>query len=123
MRWPVDLCLTVAACGLLACGGQPEPIKLSYGGSDGRDSFRVANASPSDWAEARVAVAALRLDGVEQPCHEQTFASWPVGLQQTLPRCGEKTLITLQVGGQTATFTVSGDSLYQRLGRREIKVE
>lgn len=105
------------------CGGPGPELKVSYPGGGDRTSFRLVNASGAEWTDVHVLVRGMRPDGIETECAEQRIELWGPGESQTLPRCGdEKTLISIETGGQRAFFVLGGGILFLKIGRKEIPI-
>jgi hypothetical protein len=108
---------------LTGCGGEPPEVKVSYQAGDDRSSFQLQNASGQEWSEVKVLFRRLRPDGIETECATRKYEEWPAGIWVKLPRCeGDRTLITIETGGQQAFFVLAGDKLYRKFGRREVPV-
>jgi hypothetical protein len=116
----VSSVLTICAA-LAGCGGAPPEIKVSFPGDDGGSTFELVNASGQDWQSVSAVIREMRPDGIEAECAAEQIAVWSAGDAQTFPRCqGEKTLVTIETGGQKAFFVLAEGKLYQKFGRREI---
>jgi hypothetical protein len=109
----VALALVLAACG----GGAEITVTLQEVGAGG--SFGLVNRSPAGWSDVRVRVTG---DSGGGPCYDQVVSGWAPGELRTLPRCGERTLVSIEVGGQQAELVYANGKLYRKLGRREIPV-
>jgi hypothetical protein len=108
---------------LAGCGGTPPEIKVSFSGNETPSSFELVNASSQDWTDVTVVVREIRPDGIEAAYATEQFAVWSAGVAQELPKCqGEKTLVTIETGGQMASFVFAEGKLFQKFGRREILV-
>jgi hypothetical protein len=120
-QWtPVLIAVVVILAG---CGGAPPKLDLRYPGGETDAAFDLVNASDGTWSEVRVEVRAMRPDGVEAPCADERFPTWPAGAARALRKCpGEKLLVTLSVGGEQAHYVFAEGTLYRKLGRREIPV-
>jgi len=120
----VGIAVALVAGALAGCGGPPPELEVSYRAGADKSSFGLVNASAEEWSDVQVLVRGLRPDGIESECAEKRIEAWSPGDAQTLPRCGdEKTLITIETGGQRAFFVLGGDTLYRKLGRREIPLK
>ena len=115
------LLITVAS--LISCGGGAPEIKVSYPGGADDDGFELLNASDQEWSHVTVLIRRLRPDGIEAECAQRQIEAWQPGEAQLLPRCaGDKTLITIEAGDQKAYFVLAGETLYQKFGRRQVKL-
>ncbi len=112
--------LVVVGLALLcsACGGSTD-LKVSLAPGDGEGAFALVNRSDGAWDGARVRVTG---DGPTATCFDQAVASWPAGEARSFPRCGDRTVIALEVDGARADLVLASGTLYRKLGRREIPI-
>jgi hypothetical protein len=108
---------------LAGCGGKPLEVKVAYQAGD-QSSFQLQNASGQEWPEVKVLLRRMRPDGIEAECATRQYEEWPAGTWVELPKCeGDRTLITIETGGQQAFFVLAGNELYQKFGRRQVPVK
>ena len=102
---------------LAACGGAEITVALQGGG--GGESFGLVNRSPKGWSGVRVRVTG---DSGGGSCFDQVVPSWAPGEVRDLPRCGDRTLVAIEVSGKQAELVYANGMLYRKLGRREVPV-
>lgn len=112
---PAVLALVVLT---LACAG-PEPVELALDPGSSAETFGLVNRTGSPWSGVAVRVTG---DAGATACFTGVVDTWGPGEVRSFPRCGDRTLVALTVGGQESFFVVGGGTLYRKLGRREIPV-
>ena len=87
----------------LACGGS-EPVKVGLDPSLSGETFGLVNRSESTWSEVDVRVTGDSRSGA---CLQGVVDSWRPGETHSFPRCGDRTVVALNVDGKDAFFVVA----------------
>lgn len=116
--------LTLLSCLLVAAAGAGcDSVELTIGVTPAVDgSLLVANANETAWTDARLVVEAVESDTSTTLCADRPVSDWRPGDTVSVPACGDKILLTLTTGGETARFTWANRQLFRRFGRKEVPV-
>ncbi len=104
---------------IFGCPAKAIEIKLTLAESIDKRSptFPVVNQSGTTWRDVTVIVSDYNSPAA---CSEEVVAEWKAGQSRTLPRCGEKTIVTIETGDSRAKFALAESVLYLKIGRKEI---
>lgn len=94
-----------------------EEVKLGLGPAAGADGFSVVNRSGDEWSDVQVRVTG---DAGGAPCLDRILLIWRPGEAQTMPRCGDRTVVAVTVNGARVELVYANGKLSRKLGRREI---
>jgi hypothetical protein len=111
--------LVSVAATLVACGGGGEEVELGLGPAGGADSFSLVNRSGDEWSDVQVRVTG---DSGGAACLDRILLIWRPGEAQTLPRCGDRTVVAVTVSGARVELVFANGKLFRKLGRREIPI-
>jgi len=103
------------------CGGSALDIELAarpVGGSD--RAVQLVNASPETWTDVHLIVQEDVAAGQGANCTDQRVTTWAPGDGVDVPVCGDRVRITVEVGGTVAMFSYHNNTLYRKIGRKEV---
>ncbi len=104
---------------IIGCPAKATEIKLALAQAvDNRSpTFPVVNQSGVAWSDVNIVVSDYNSSAA---CSEEVVDEWEAGQSRTLPRCGEKTIISIETEGRRAMFALAEGVLYLKVGRKEM---